>query len=230
LKDILEKTGYNVKKVQGMDKLDLLELIRDQLQTALASRMKTRLSLEELMWFLRFEGMWRAWGHARVAILELEKLRIRERERLGMHLAPDEFELYENALAVISDSAIHDVFDNLLAKVTQPEAAEREVKNADGLATVAKSEEQADKASEAPVTIQAPVNDIFTLRLLGFEASSKVKIIKEVRALFGEGLKESKELVERAPCILRTGAPKVEAEKQAEKLRQAGATVALESP
>jgi len=228
LKDMLEKTGYNVKKVQLMEKLDLLELIRDQLQTALEKRMKTGLKLEELISFLRFEGMELESGHARDAILELEKLRIRERERLGKHLAPDEFEAYENALALIPDSEVHEVFDNLLAEMAQSgNAAGEVVKNAAGLAKEVTSAEQADEISEALVK-KTPVKALVALRLLSFEASSKVKVIKEVQGLFGEGLKASKELVEQAPCILRTGAPQAEAEEQAEKLRQAGAKVVLE--
>ncbi|KAJ0974030.1 hypothetical protein J5N97_015995 [Dioscorea zingiberensis] len=42
------------------------------------------------------------------------------------------------------------------------------------------------------------------------------------------GLKEAKELVEKAPTVLKTGVPKEEAEKIAEKMKELGAKVVLE--
>ena len=53
-------------------------------------------------------------------------------------------------------------------------------------------------------------------------------LIKEVRAVTDLGLKEAKELVEKAPVVVRTGLPKEEAEALAAKLKAAGAAVALE--
>eukprot|EP00956_Cyclotella_meneghiniana_P035545 scaffold115954_cov75-Cyclotella_meneghiniana.AAC.2 len=41
---------------------------------------------------------------------------------------------------------------------------------------------------------------IFDLKLEGFDAKAKIKVIKEVRTVTGLGLKEAKELVEGAPC------------------------------
>ncbi|KAL7526500.1 hypothetical protein ACHAXR_001515 [Thalassiosira sp. AJA248-18] len=40
---------------------------------------------------------------------------------------------------------------------------------------------------------------VFDLKLTGFDAKSKIKVIKEVRAITSLGLKEAKELVEGAP-------------------------------
>ena len=42
----------------------------------------------------------------------------------------------------------------------------------------------------------------FDLKLEGFDAKAKIKVIKEIRALTGLGLKEAKELVEGAPVSL----------------------------
>ena len=39
----------------------------------------------------------------------------------------------------------------------------------------------------------------FDLKLEGFDAKAKIKVIKEIRAVTGLGLKEAKELVEGAP-------------------------------
>ena len=55
--------------------------------------------------------------------------------------------------------------------------------------------------------------------------SSKISVIKEVRAITGLGLKEAKDLVEGAPKAVKEGIPKDEAEKVKEALAKAGATV-----
>lgn len=55
--------------------------------------------------------------------------------------------------------------------------------------------------------------------------SSKINVIKEVRAITGLGLKEAKELVESAPKAVKEGIPKDEADKLKEALEKAGASV-----
>lgn len=55
----------------------------------------------------------------------------------------------------------------------------------------------------------------------------KIKVIKEVRAVTGLGLKEAKELVEGAPKPVKEGVPKEEAEKIKEQIEGAGATVEI---
>ena len=57
--------------------------------------------------------------------------------------------------------------------------------------------------------------------------SSKVPVIKVVRALTSMGLKEAKELVEGVPATIREGIGKEEAEETKTKLEEAGATVEL---
>jgi large subunit ribosomal protein L7/L12 len=52
----------------------------------------------------------------------------------------------------------------------------------------------------------------------------KIGVIKEVRAITGLGLKESKDLVESAPKPVKEGIPKEEAEEIKGKLEAAGAT------
>eukprot|EP00535_Pseudo-nitzschia_heimii_P002151 CAMPEP_0197184218 /NCGR_PEP_ID=MMETSP1423-20130617/9495_1 /TAXON_ID=476441 /ORGANISM="Pseudo-nitzschia heimii, Strain UNC1101" /LENGTH=256 /DNA_ID=CAMNT_0042634989 /DNA_START=89 /DNA_END=856 /DNA_ORIENTATION=+ len=44
---------------------------------------------------------------------------------------------------------------------------------------------------------------IFDLKLVGFDAKAKIKVIKEVRSIAGLGLKEAKELVEGAPKVVQ---------------------------
>jgi len=55
----------------------------------------------------------------------------------------------------------------------------------------------------------------------------KIQVIKEVRAITSLGLKEAKELVESAPCAVKEGVEKAEAEKIKEQLESAGAQVEI---
>jgi len=52
----------------------------------------------------------------------------------------------------------------------------------------------------------------------------KIQVIKEVRAITGLGLKDSKDLVEGAPKPVKEGVSKAEAEELKGKLEAAGAT------
>jgi large subunit ribosomal protein L7/L12 len=52
-------------------------------------------------------------------------------------------------------------------------------------------------------------------------------VIKAVRAITGLGLKEAKDKVESAPCVLKEGASKEEADDFKKQLEEAGATVEL---
>ncbi|WP_457576757.1 50S ribosomal protein L7/L12 [Desulfomarina sp.] len=55
----------------------------------------------------------------------------------------------------------------------------------------------------------------------------KIKVIKEVRAITGLGLKEAKALVESAPAPLKEGTTKEEAEEIKTKIEGVGATVEI---
>ena len=55
----------------------------------------------------------------------------------------------------------------------------------------------------------------------------KIKVIKEVRAITGLGLKEAKDLVEGAPKPVKEGVNKAEADKFKAQLEEAGAKVEL---
>ena len=57
--------------------------------------------------------------------------------------------------------------------------------------------------------------------------SSKINVIKEVRAVTALGLKEAKDLVEGAPKEVKSGVNKKEAEEIKQKLEAAGAKVEL---
>ena len=53
--------------------------------------------------------------------------------------------------------------------------------------------------------------------------SEKIKVIKEVRAITGLGLKEAKEVVDNAPKTLKEAISKEDAEKLVAELKEAGA-------
>ena len=56
---------------------------------------------------------------------------------------------------------------------------------------------------------------------------NKVSVIKAVRAITGQGLKEAKEMVEGAPATIKEAAGKDEAEEVKKALEEAGASVEL---
>ena len=55
----------------------------------------------------------------------------------------------------------------------------------------------------------------------------KIKVIKEVRAITGLGLREAKEAVEGAPNVIKESASKEEAEEIKEKLEAVGASATV---
>ena len=57
--------------------------------------------------------------------------------------------------------------------------------------------------------------------------ANKLNVIKAVKTITGLGLKEAKDMVEGAPQTVKAGVSKEEADKIAEELKAAGATVEL---
>lgn len=55
----------------------------------------------------------------------------------------------------------------------------------------------------------------------------KIAVIKAVKEVLGLGLKEAKEMVEKAPVVIKEGASDDEIEAIKAKLEEAGATVSL---
>ncbi len=66
----------------------------------------------------------------------------------------------------------------------------------------------------------------FTL-VLQAAGDKKINVIKEVRTITGLGLKEAKDLVEGAPKTVKEGLSKEDANKFADMLKAAGATVEI---
>ena len=63
--------------------------------------------------------------------------------------------------------------------------------------------------------------------ILAEVGSEKIKVIKEVRAITGQGLAEAKATVEAAPKAIKEGASKEEAEEIKAKLEAVGAKVEI---
>ena len=71
----------------------------------------------------------------------------------------------------------------------------------------------------------AEEKDSFDVILKAVDASKKIAVIKEVRAITGLGLAEAKALVEGAPKAIKEGVSKDESAELAKKLKDAGAEV-----
>ena len=88
----------------------------------------------------------------------------------------------------------------------------------------------APAAAAAPVAAggdaQAEEKNEFDVELTS-AGSSKINVIKAVRAITSLGLKEAKELVDGAPKVLKEAVAKEEAEEMKKQLEEAGASVEL---
>ena len=81
-------------------------------------------------------------------------------------------------------------------------------------------------AGDGEAVVEAEEKDEFDIVLSSF-GDKKVGVIKAVRAITSLGLKEAKDLVEKAPTAVREGVGKDEAEEIKKQLEEAGAVVEL---
>jgi large subunit ribosomal protein L7/L12 len=90
-------------------------------------------------------------------------------------------------------------------------------------------------SAAAPVMVAAASSDAgggsgeeqteFNISLTEVPADKKIAVLKIVRNLTGLGLKESKEIVDNVPKVLKEGASKAEVESMKKELEEAGAKV-----
>lgn len=66
------------------------------------------------------------------------------------------------------------------------------------------------------------------MKLMSFDAGAKPKVIKEIKAMLGLSLVDSKKFVESAPKMMKESVPKEEAEGIVAKLKELGAVVQLD--
>lgn len=102
---------------------------------------------------------------------------------------------------------------------------------------VAAMEEKFGVSAAAPVAVaagggapgaeaEAEEKTEFDVVLKSF-GGNKVAVIKAVRAITGQGLKEAKDTVEGAPATIKEGASKEDSEKMKKDLEEAGAEVEI---
>ncbi|KAL8118335.1 uncharacterized protein LOC141723704 [Apium graveolens] len=123
-------------------------------------------------------------------------------------------------IAALSPEELNQIGPTIILKTRHPKMQQM---SADGIgmssqggpAGAAKAEEVAEKTA-------------FDVKLEKFDTSAKIKIIKEVRTFTSLGLKEAKELVEKAPVVLKQGITKEEANDIIAKLKAAGGTAVME--
>ena len=94
-------------------------------------------------------------------------------------------------------------------------------------------EEEFGVTAAAPVAAAAAgaadagaAKDSFDIELTS-AGDKKVAVIKVVREITGEGLKEAKAIVDGAPSVIKEGVAAAEAEEIKAKLEEAGASVTL---
>ncbi len=96
-------------------------------------------------------------------------------------------------------------------------------------------EEEFGVSAAAPVAVAAAggggeeaaaEKDSFDVELTAV-GGQKISVIKAVREITGQGLKEAKDMVDAAPKVIKEGVKKDEAEKMKAQLEEAGATCEL---
>ena len=85
---------------------------------------------------------------------------------------------------------------------------------------------QLQQETQQPDT-QAPAKDEFNVVLVSVPADKKMAVIKAIRENIGLGLKESKELAEAAPKVIKEQASKADADDLVAKLTAAGAVMEM---
>lgn len=97
----------------------------------------------------------------------------------------------------------------------------------------------APAAASGPAAVAAPVEEdepapvaqeksLFTLKLKSFDAAAKSKIIKEVKAMLGLSLIDSKKFVESVPKVMKEGVTKEEGTKIVDTIKALGGVVEME--
>ena len=120
----------------------------------------------------------------------------------------------EDILETISNMSVMEVVDLI-------SAMEEKFGVSAAAAVAAAPAAAADAGGEA-----AAEKDEFDVVLASI-GDNKVAVIKAVRAITGQGLKDAKDTVEGAPATIKEGAAKDEAEEIKKQLEEAGASVEL---
>ena len=123
-------------------------------------------------------------------------------------------------MAVSKDDILETISNMSVMEVVDLISAMEEKFGVSAAAAVAAAPAAADAGAAAVE------QDEFDVVLTGF-GENKVAVIKAVRAITGQGLKDAKDTVEGTPSTLKEGVSKAEAEETQKALVEAGATVEL---
>ncbi len=102
----------------------------------------------------------------------------------------------------------------------------KELENKFGVTAAAPAAVAAAPAAGAAAGAPAEEKTEFTI-ILKAVGADKIKVIKEVRAITGLGLKEAKDLVEGAPKTVKEGVSKADVENFKKQLEGVGAQVEI---
>eukprot|EP00605_Chrysophyceae_sp_TOSAG23-4_P002143 GSChrysophyteH1.ASY1.ANO1.2370.1 assembled CDS len=84
------------------------------------------------------------------------------------------------------------------------------------------TDEMNSGAADGGAAPAGETKDAFDVKINSFKDGSKIKIIKEVRAATGMGLKEAKELVDSVPAVVKKDMARDEAEALLQVITEAG--------
>lgn len=107
------------------------------------------------------------------------------------------------------------------------------VKDVNELAQILKDKYGIEPAAAAVAVAAGPAAEAAVEEKSSFDVvlksagASKLAIVKLVKELTGQGLKEAKELVDGAPSVIKEGLAKADAEGLKKQLEEAGAEVEL---
>ena len=124
-------------------------------------------------------------------------------------------------MAVSKDDILETISNMSVMEVVDLISAMEEKFGVSAAAAVAAAPAAADAGGAA-----AEEKDEFDVVLAGI-GDNKVAVIKAVRAITGQGLKDAKDTVEGAPTTIKEAASKDEAEEIKKQLEEAGASVEL---
>lgn len=124
-------------------------------------------------------------------------------------------------MAVSKDDILETISNMSVMEVVDLISAMEEKFGVSAAAAVAAAPAAGGDAGDA-----AAEKDEFDVVLTGF-GDNKVAVIKAVRAITGQGLKDAKDTVEGTPSTLKEGVSKDEAEETKKALEEAGATAEL---
>jgi large subunit ribosomal protein L7/L12 len=124
-------------------------------------------------------------------------------------------------MAVSKDDILETISNMSVMEVVDLISAMEEKFGVSAAVAVAAAPAAGDGGGEAAVE-----KDEFDVVLTSF-GDNKVAVIKAVRAITGQGLKDAKDTVESAPATIKEGATKDESEEIKKQLEEAGATVEL---